>query len=93
MSRRKRGGRKRGTLHVQKRSKALESLVHRVGPERFGILAVDSAKHRFSLCLANFYAEVLEAPFVVENTRSAWWCGSIVMASSCLPAFLRGVRS
>ena len=71
MSRRKRRGRRRGTLHVQKRSNALEPRVQRVGPDRFGILAVDPAKHRFSLCLANFYAKVLAAPFVVENTRSA----------------------
>ena len=40
----------------------------RVGPEKFGILAVDSSKPRFAVLLTNFLGGELWADLAVENT-------------------------
>lgn len=71
MGARKRRGRRRGTVQRRPRSKALEEQVRRVGPERFGILAVDSAKRRFAVLLTDFYGRGLMDMLVVENTGPA----------------------
>lgn len=57
-------------LH-QQRSKALVQRVRRVGPEHFGILAVDSAKRRFAVLLTDFYGRVLMDVLEVDNTGPA----------------------
>jgi len=71
MGTRRRRGRGRGTVHRQRRSKALEERVRRVGPERFGILAVDSAKKRFAVLLTDFYGRTLMDVLEVDNTGPA----------------------
>jgi transposase len=45
--------------------------VQRVGPEHFGIVAVDCAKARSKWMLADFYGNVLVPPTVAEHTRAA----------------------
>jgi transposase len=55
----------------QRRSKAVDERVRRVGPEHFGILAVDSAKRRFAVLLADFYGRVLMHVLEVDNTGPA----------------------
>jgi len=68
MRRRSRG---RGRVHRQRRSTALAERVRRAGPEHFGILAVDSAKRRFAVLLADFYGRVLMEVREVDNTGPA----------------------
>lgn len=45
--------------------------VQKVGPEHFGIVAVDCAKARSKWLFADFYANVLIPPTVLEHTRPA----------------------
>jgi transposase len=44
--------------------------VQQVGPERFGIVAVDCAKARSKWMLTDFYGKVLVPPTVVEHQRT-----------------------
>src|SRR5947208_10864929 len=44
--------------------------VQNVGPEHFGVVAVDCAKARSNWMLADFYGRVLLPPQVVEHTRA-----------------------
>jgi transposase len=52
----------RGTFHPR---------VQKVGPEHFGIVAVDCAKRRSKWLLADFYGNVLVPPTPVEHNRPA----------------------
>lgn len=70
MARRRRGRGRRGTVHHQRASLSLVERVRQVGPEKFGILAVDSSKKRFAVLLTDFYRKELSGLVVVENTRS-----------------------
>jgi len=71
MGRRRRGASRDGGVHPQRRSRALEERVRRVGPDHFGVLAVDSAKHRFAVLLADFYGGTLMDMLEVDNTAFA----------------------
>ena len=55
------------TYHLQKPNGQLASRVQAVGPERFGIVAVDVAKKRSRYFLADFYGKVLLPPTSVEH--------------------------
>ncbi len=55
-------GKPRGVIQVR---------VQKVGPERFGIVAVDCAKVRSKWMLCDFYGKVLIPPTVVEHQRAA----------------------
>ncbi len=70
MARRKRG-RGRPPVHRRRASKALEARVRRVGPDRFGVVAVDCAKRRFAVLLTDFYGHPLADGLEVENTAPA----------------------
>jgi transposase len=50
----------------------LSPRVQAVGPEHFGIVAVDCAKARSKWMLADFYGRILLAPRVVEHRRDAF---------------------
>jgi len=50
---------------------AIQARVQAVGPERFGIVAVDCAKARSKWMLCDFYGKVLIPPTVVEHQRTA----------------------
>jgi transposase len=47
----------------------IDRRVQAVGPERFGIVSVDCAKHRSRWMLCDFYGRVLLPPATVEHTR------------------------
>jgi transposase len=49
----------------------IQARVQQVGPERFGIVAVDCAKARSKWMLCDFYGKVLIPPTVVEHQRAA----------------------
>ena len=63
--------RSRKPYRVQKPNGQLTPRVQAVGPEHFGILAVDCAKHRSRYFLADFYGRVLLAPTTVEHDRDS----------------------
>ena len=54
---------------VAKPSGSIHPRVQRVGPEHFGIVAVDCAKARSKWMLTDFYGNILIGPIVVEHTR------------------------
>src|SRR2546426_3979057 len=56
-------GKPRGVIHPR---------VQAVGPERFGIVAVDPAKARSKWMLADFYGRVLVPPAEVEHTADGF---------------------
>ncbi|MBV8488624.1 MAG: transposase [Planctomycetaceae bacterium] len=66
---RKRGRRKARFVSIAKPSGSVHPRVQAASPERFGILAVDCAKHRSKWMLANFYGKILVPPTLVEHTR------------------------
>jgi len=55
-------GKPKGVIHAR---------VQAVGPERFGVVAVDCAKARSKWMLCDFYGKVLIPPTVVEHQRTA----------------------
>ena len=52
-----------------KPSGVIQPRVQAVGPEHFGIVAIDCAKARSKWLLANFYGTVLVEPTIVEHQR------------------------
>ena len=61
--------RPRRPTSVAKPSGSIHPRVQRVGPEHFGIVAVDCAKARSKWMLTDFYGNILIGPIVVEHTR------------------------
>ena len=56
-------------LNVAKPSGSLHPRVQKVGPEHFGIVAVDCAKARSKWMLADFYGRILIPPTEVEHHK------------------------
>jgi transposase len=52
----------RGTFHPR---------VQKVGPEHFGIVAIDCAKERSKFLATDFYGNILVAPTLIEHNRPA----------------------
>jgi len=71
MRRRKKTRRRGKGLCFKQPRHSLTKRVEKVGGDKFGILAVDCAKARFQVMLANFYGRVLMGPVEVENTAPA----------------------
>lgn len=59
----------RRVFQIQKPNGQLSPRVQAVGPERFGIVAVDVAKKRSRLLVADFYGNILMPPVTVEHER------------------------
>ena len=53
---------------IGKPSGQIQQRVQAVGPEHFGVVAVDCAKRRSKWMLCNFYGQVLVEPTAVEHT-------------------------
>src|ERR1700726_348125 len=68
---RSRKGRSRARLHLAKPTGVISTRVQAVGPERFGIVAVDCAKARSKWMLCDFYGRVLVPPTTVEHNRAS----------------------
>jgi transposase len=62
-------GRSRRYSTIAKPSGTLHPRVQKVGPEHFGIVAVDCAKARSKWMLADFYGHILIPPTVVEHDK------------------------
>ena len=54
-------------LNVAKPSGSLHPRVQKVGPEHFGVVAVDCAKDRSKWMLSDFYGRILVPPTVLEH--------------------------
>ncbi len=61
----------------------IQPRVQEVGPERFGIVAVDCAKARSKWMLCDFYGKVLIAPTVVEHQRAALSMAVLQLREAC----------
>ena len=59
-------------LTIVKPSGSLHPRVQKVGPEHFGIVAVDCAKARSKWMLADFYGRILIPPTVVEHHKQGF---------------------
>src|SRR5258706_16332681 len=68
---RKRGRNRRPDV-LQKPRGIIHPRVQKVGPEHFGIVAVDCAKARSKWMLSDFYGNVLVEPTVVEHNRDGF---------------------
>jgi transposase len=68
---RKRGRNRRPDV-LQKPRGVIHPRVQKVGPEHFGIVAIDCAKARSKWMLSDFYGKVLVPPLVVEHNREGF---------------------
>jgi transposase len=68
----RRRGRKARPDVLQKPRGVIHPRVQAVGPEHFGIVAVDCAKARSKWMLSDFYGKVLVQPTIVEHDRAGF---------------------
>lgn len=61
----------------------IQSRVKAVGPERFGIVAVDCAKARSKWMLCDFYGKVIIPPTIVEHQRTALQMATLMLREAC----------
>jgi transposase len=66
-----RKSRKLGPAVLGKPKGMIQARVQQVGPEHFGVVAIDCAKARSKWMLCDFYGKVLIPPSVVEHQRGA----------------------
>ena len=71
MKRNSRKSRKISPAVLGKPKGLIQARVQKVGPERFGVVAVDCAKARSKWMLCDFYGKVLIPPTVVDHQRAA----------------------
>ena len=61
----------------------IQDRVRAVGPEHFGVVAVDCAKARSKWMLCDFYGQVLVPPTVVEHNRTALQFAVLKLREAC----------
>jgi transposase len=61
----------------------IQPRVQAVGPERFGIVAVDCAKVRSKWMLCDFYGRVLIPPTIVEHGRAQLQLATVQLREAC----------
>jgi transposase len=61
----------------------IQPRVQAVGPERFGIVAVDCAKARSKWMLCDFYGRVLVPPTIVEHGRAQLQLATVQLREAC----------
>lgn len=66
----------------------IQQRVQAVGPEHFGVVAVDCAKRRSKWMLCNFYGKVLVEPTTVEHTNGGLRAMTQFAAEACQAAGL-----
>ena len=82
----KRKSRKSGTKRpalLGKPNGIIQPRVQAVGPERFGIVAIDCAKARSKWMLCDFYGRVLIEPTAVEHQRTALELATVQLREAC----------
>ena len=78
--RKSRGSRKR---FIGKPTGQVQERVQAVGPEHFGVVAVDCAKRRSKWMLCNFYGKVIIEPTKVEHTAGGLRAMTQFVAKAC----------
>ncbi len=68
---------------IGKPSGQIQERVQAVGPEHFGIVAVDCAKRRSKWMLCNFYGKVIIEPTAVEHTNGGLRTMTQHVAETC----------
>lgn len=71
------------TRFVGKPTGQIQERVQAVGPEHFGVVAVDCAKRRSKWMLCNFYGKVLVEPTSVEHTAGGLRAMTQSIAEAC----------
>ena len=79
--RRKSGGSKK--RFIGKPNGQVQDRVQAVGPEHFGVVAVDCAKRRSKWMLCNFYGKVIIEPTTVEHTSGGLRLLPQLIAEAC----------
>lgn len=87
---RKRGRSRRPDV-LQKPRGVIHPRVQKVGPEHFGIVAVDPAKARSKWMLADFYGNVLAPPAWVDHNRSSFGAAVAALKEAVLRHDIREV--
>lgn len=72
-----------GPVVLGKPSGVIQPRVQKVGPERFGVVAVDCAKARSKWMLCDFYGTVLIPPTIVEHQRTALDIATLQAREAC----------
>lgn len=72
-----------GTELLGKPQGIIQPRVQAVGPERFGIVAVDCAKGRSKWMLCDFYGRVLVPPTHVEHGRAQLQLATVQLREAC----------
>jgi transposase len=75
--------RTRRTHLIHKPNGSVHPRVQKVGPEHFGIVAVDCAKARSKWMLADFYGNVLIPPTEVEHTKPSLQAAIARLREAC----------
>jgi len=61
----------------------IQPRVQAVGPERFGVVAVDCAKARSKWMLCDFYGNILIPPTDVEHHRAGLQMATVMLKEAC----------
>jgi hypothetical protein len=72
-----------GTSLLGKPQGIIQPRMQAVGPERFGIVAVDCAKPRSKWMLCDFYGRVLIPPTIVEHGRAQLQLATVQLREAC----------
>ena len=84
--RKRRNSRKKrtnGTAQLGKPNGIIQPRVEKVGPQHFGVVAVDCAKARSKWMLCDFYGKVLVPPTEVEHARMQMQLATLQFKEAC----------
>lgn len=72
-----------GPARLGKPNGIIQPRVQKVGPQRFGIVAIDCAKARSKWMLCDFYGKILVPPTEVEHARTQMQLATIQFKEAC----------
>jgi transposase len=78
-----RKNRTNGPARLGKPNGIIQPRVEKVGPERFGIVAIDCAKARSKWMLCDFYGKVLVPPTEVEHAQAQMSLATLQFKEAC----------
>lgn len=78
-----RKSRTNGPARLGKPNGIIQPRVQKVGPQRFGIVAIDCAKARSKWMLCDFYGKVLVPPTEVEHARTQMQLATVQFKEAC----------
>lgn len=72
-----------GPARLGKPNGIIQPRVQEVGPQRFGIVAIDCAKARSKWMFCDFYGKVLVPPTEVEHARAQMQLATVQFKEAC----------